>query len=80
MLRVAVYTREIVGRGLSNVLSMVDMVILGGIFLLTLYNLALVLVEEFRAQLVEEVGLLALVEVQAEIQELVLMERVAHLY
>ena len=71
----AIFTREeTIGRELSNILNVVDLAILEGI-VLTLYNLALVLVEEFRAQLVEEVGLLALVEVQ----ELVLTERVVHL-
>ena len=67
MLLVVVCMREeIVGRGLSSALSMVDPGILGGIVLI-LHSLALVLVEESRAQLVEEVGLLDLVEVQVEV-------------
>ena len=58
-----VYTREdIIGRGLSSALSVVDPGILGGI-VLTCHSLVLVLVEEYRVQLVEEVGLLDLVEV-----------------
>ena len=73
VLYMVVYTREIVGRVLSNILSVVDLTILEGI-VLTLYNLALILVEEFRAQLVEEVGLLVWVKVQVEIQESVLVE------
>ena len=73
------YTREeIVGRGLSNALSVVDPGILGGI-VLTWHSLVLVLVEESISQLVEEVGLLDLVEVQVEVQEPVLAERVVHL-
>ena len=73
---VAVYTREeIVERGLSSVLSVVDPGILGGIVLI-LHSLAPVLVEESRAQLVEEVGLLDLVEVQVEVQEPVVDGRV----
>ena len=76
---VVVYTREeIVGRGLSSALSVVDPGILGGI-VLTWHSLVLVLVEEFRAQLVEEVGLLNLVEVHVDVQEPVLVERVVHL-
>ena len=52
-----VYTREeIIGRGLSSVLNVVDSGILGGI-VLTWHSLVLVLVEEFRAQLVERCGL-----------------------
>ena len=57
---------EIIGRGLSSVLSVVDPGILGGIVLI-LHSLAPVLVEESRAQLVEEVGLLVWVEVQVEV-------------
>ena len=80
MLLVVVCMREeIVGRGLSSVLSVVDPGILGGIALI-LHSLAPVLVEESRAQLVEEVGLLVWVEVQVEVQELVLVERVVHLH
>ena len=75
VLLVVVYMREeIVRRGLSSILNVVDPGILGGI-VLTWHSLAPVQVEEFRAQLVEEVGLLDLVEVQ----EPVLAERVVHL-
>ena len=70
---------EIVGRGLSSVLNVVDPGILGGI-VLTWHSLVLVLVEEFIAQLVEEVGLLDLVKVQVEVQGPVLVERVVHLH
>ena len=70
---------EIVERGLSSVLSVVDQGTLGGIVLI-LHSLAPVLVEESRAQLVEEVGLLVWVEAQVEVQELVLVERVVHLH
>ena len=79
MLHVAVYMREILGRGLSKVLNVMDLAILEGSFL-SLYNLALVLVEEFIAQLVEEVGLMSLVEVHVEVRELVLIEKVVHLH
>ena len=80
MLLVVVFMREeIVGRGLSSVLSVMDPGILEGI-VLTLHSLALVLVEESRVQLVEWVGLLDLVEVQVEVQEPVLVERVVHLH
>ena len=76
---VVVYTTvEIIGRGLSSALSVVDPDILGGI-VLTWHSLVLVLVEESRAQLIEEVGLLDLVEVHIEVHELVLAERVVHL-
>ena len=64
---VVVYMREeIVERGLSSVLSVVDQGTLGGIALI-LHSLAPVLVEESRAQLVEEVGLLVWVEAQVEV-------------
>ena len=64
---VVVYMREeIVERGLSSVLSVVDQGTLGGIVLI-LHSLVPVLVEESRAQLVEEVGLLVWVEVQVEV-------------
>ena len=67
VLLVVVYMREeIIGRGLSSVLNVVDPGILGGIVLI-LHSLAPVLVEESRAQLVEEVGLLVWVEVQVEV-------------
>ena len=67
MLLVVVFMREeIVGRGLSSVLSVVDQGTLGGIVLI-LHSLVPVLVEESRAQLVEEVGLLVWVEVQVEV-------------
>ena len=67
MLLVVVYMREeIVGRGLSSVLSVVDPGTLGGIVLI-LHSLVPVLVEESRAQLVEEVGLLVWVEAQVEV-------------
>ena len=59
VLLVVVYMREeIVGRGLSSVLSVVDSGILGGIVLI-LHSLAPVLVEE--------VGLLVWVEAQVEV-------------